>query len=205
MSFTSVIILAAGESSRMGQPKQTLQWEGTTLLQYQISQVAMTSAAELIVVLGYDSSTFRDLIPKNLSGPGLKVVTNANYFLGKTTSVKAGLRSLDSQSGAVMILAMDCPRTSSMLQKLIDCHVEGILPVTVPSYQGVDGHPSTFSKALFGEIGKISEERRGLREVVEGDLDRVRKVEFDSPLVLTNLNEPDDYENALGFARSGLP
>ena len=189
----------------MGQPKQTLRWEGTTLLQYQISQAAMTSAAELIVVLGYDAGTYRDLIPKTLSGPGLKVVTNENYFLGKTSSVKAGLGSVDSQSDAVMILAMDCPRTSSILQKLIDCHSEGIFPVTVPSYQGADGHPSTFSRALFGEISKISEERRGLREVVEGDVDRVRKVEFDTPLVLANLNEPGDYKKALGIARSGLP
>jgi len=197
--FISVILLAAGESSRMGEPKQTLSWEGTTLLQYQVSQVAGTTAGEVIVVLGYNAKEFSELLPAVLAGPILKVVVNRNYQEGKTTSVKAGLANVDSRSRAVMVLAMDSPRTSNILQRLIDCHGEGKAPVTMPYHRGREGHPPTISRALFPEIRDISEEKRGLREVIERDPRRVRLVEFGTPLVLINLNSPQDYKRALGL------
>ncbi len=110
--FTSFVLLAAGESSRMGQSKQALPWEGITLLQYQVAQVAQTSASELIVALGHSAEA--------------------------------------------------CRRQAH---------------ITIPSHKGKHGHPPAFASSLFSEIVTISEEHRGLIEVIERDPTRAREVE----------------------------
>lgn len=198
--FFTVILLAAGESSRMGQPKQLLPWMGTTLLQYQVDQLKQTVAQELIVVLGKDAPTYRRMLPlfrRSASGPRLVVMENKDYELGKTTSVKAGIAAADDRSEAVVPLASDSPRTAAVLDRLMACHAEGKAPITYPWHKGTEGHPGVFSLTLREELMGISETRRGLREVTERDPSRVRREEFEDPLVIVNLNTPQDYERAL--------
>ena len=196
--FISIIVLAAGESSRMGQPKQLLPWEGTTLLQYQIEQAGLTSAGEVIVVLGDDDATYRKLIPARLGRVSrLIVIENEDYALGKTTSVKAGVRAADARAEAVMPWASDSPRTAALLDELMAAHAEGQAPITYPWHQGIEGHPGIFSLSLRDEILAISEATRGLRGVTERDPSRVRWVEFTDPLVVVNMNTQEDYERAL--------
>jgi molybdenum cofactor cytidylyltransferase len=206
MPFISIVILAAGESSRMGQPKQTLPWEGTTLLQYQVQQAGRTQAREVIVVLGgEESDEYRRLLPVRLEGPRLIVIENQDYSLGKTTSVKAGVRAIDSQSEHVVMLAADSPRPAAVLDRLMTEHVGRGSLITYPSYRGREGHPPVLSMALREEVMAISEERRGLREVAERDPARVLHVEFDDPLVIVNMNSPEDYERALRLTGQATP
>ncbi len=197
-SYTSLIILAAGSSSRMGQPKQTLPWMGQPLLTYQVEQAGLTRADEVIVVLGEDAADYRPLLPEALDRvPAYRIVENPDYELGKTTSVLTGLRAADPRATAWIFLAMDSPRPAPTTDALLDAHESGGLPITYPWRGGIEGHPPVMSASLREEILGITEQQRGLREVTERDAARVNRVEFADPIVIVNMNSQEDYERAL--------
>ena len=197
-SFISLVILAAGSSSRMGRPKQTLPWMGQPLLTYQVEQAGLTRANEVIVVLGEDAADYRPLLPDALDRvPAYRVVENPDYELGKTTSVLTGLRAADPRATAWVFLAMDSPRPAPITDALLDAHESGGLPITYPWHGGIEGHPPIMSASLREEILGITEQKRGLREITERDAARVNRVEFADPIVIVNMNGPEDYERAL--------
>jgi molybdenum cofactor cytidylyltransferase len=193
----SVILLAAGESSRMAQPKQSLLWQGVPLLRYHLEQLLATTAQEIIVVLGYKAGEFAAMLKQVNPGGRAKLALNPNYRYGKTTSVKIGLENIAEDATAIAILAVDQPRPAAVLQRLFDAHVQGKNLISAPAFQGKHGHPPIFDASLVAELNQISEEKQGLHEVVERHRDGLRAVDFDSPAVLTNLNTPEDYQQAL--------
>ncbi len=193
----SVILLAAGESSRMAQPKQSLLWQGVPLLRYHVEQLLATTAQEIVVVLGYKAGEFAAVLKQVNPGGRAKLALNPNYRFGKTTSIKAGLENVTDDATAVVILAVDQPRPAAVLQRLFDAHVQEKNLISIPACQGKHGHPPMFDASLIQELAKISEEKHGVREVIERHRDALRTVEFDSPAVLTNLNTPEDYQQAL--------
>ena len=192
----AAILLAAGESSRMEQPKPLLEWGGLPLLQYQIKQLCETSVTEIVVVLGHRADELLPLVEGLADTPRLHTVINQEYQKGKTTSIKAGLRSLTSNPKAVMQLSVDQPRPSRLLQQQIDAHLRGGYLISVPSHDGKRGHPPMFDASLLPELLEIFEERLGVREVMERHSDALRRVPMDSAIVLTNLNTPEEYRSA---------
>ncbi len=202
--FVSLIILAAGSSSRMGRPKQTLPWMGAPLLTWQVEQGGRSRADEVIVVLGEDAADFRPLLPERLDrAPAYSIIENPDYARGKTTSVLAGLRAADPRSTDWIFLAMDSPRPAEITDALIEAHMAGGLPITYPWHGSIEGHPPVMNAALRGEIEAITEAGRGLRGVTERDPSRVNRVEFSEPVVIINMNSPEDYERALSVTGQG--
>ncbi|MCH8191217.1 MAG: nucleotidyltransferase family protein [Chloroflexi bacterium] len=194
------VLLAAGESTRMGRPKQLLEWAGRPLVQYQVQELQATSAQEIVVVLGHEADLLEPLVEEVMKSPRTHAVINPDYRQGKTTSIKTGLRNLRTAVGGVMLLAVDQPRPRHILQRLIDAHLTDETLVSVPTCGGKHGHPPLFHASLLGELLAITEERQGIREVIERHRDGLRAVAFDSPLVLTNINTPDDYRRARDLA-----
>ncbi len=192
----AALLLAAGESSRMEQPKPLLEWCGLPLLQYQIKQLLETSVSEIVVVLGHRAAELLPLTEGLADTSRLHPVINPDYQQGKTTSIKAGLRGLASNPTAVMQLAVDQPRPSHLLQQLVDEHLHGGSLISVPSHEGKHGHPPLFDASLVPELLEIAEERLGIREVIERHRDALRDVPMASAIVLTNLNTPEDYRRA---------
>ncbi len=207
--FVSLIILAAGSSSRMGRPKQTLPWMGKDLLTYQVEQGGLSGVDELIVVLGENAEDYRPLLPESLERvPVYKIIENPDYERGKTTSVLAGLAAADPRATDWIFLAMDAPKPAHITDMLVEAHHAGGLPITYPWHNGIEGHPPVMNASLRSEIEAITEARRGLREITERDRDRVNRVEFADPIVIVNMNSPEDYERALvvtGQATSPSP
>lgn len=195
-----VVLLAAGESTRMAAPKQLLEWHGMPLVQYQVREAQAATAGEIVVVVGHRASEVRPLAERALDKSRGRVVLNRAYRQGKTTSIKAGLRALRSDPAAVMVLAVDQPRPREALRALIEGHLRGKRLISVPSYRGKHGHPPVFDRSLAPELLRISEERQGVREVIERHRDALREVAIDSPLVVTNLNTPEDYRRAKKMA-----
>ncbi len=193
----SVILLAAGESLRMAQPKQSLLWQGVPLLRYHLEQLLATTAQEIVVVLGYKAGEFAAMLKQISPGGRAKLALNPNFRYGKTTSIKIGLENVAEEATAVVILAVDQPRPAAVLQRLFDTHVQGKNLISIPACQGKHGHPPMFDASLVQELSQISEEKQGVREVIERHRDSLRTVDFDSPVVLTNLNTPEDYQQAL--------
>ena len=206
-SFVSLVILAAGSSSRMGRPKQTLPWMGQPLLTYQVEQAGLTRANEVIIVLGENATDYQPLLPETLARvPGYRIIENPDHARGKTTSVLAGLRATDVRATDWIFLAMDTPRPAHITNELVKAHFAGSLPITYPWHGGIEGHPPIMSASLQDEILAITEERRGLREITERDAARVNRVEFSDPIVIVNMNSPADYERALAVTgQQGAP
>ena len=95
MASIAVLLLAAGESTRMGELKALLQWQGKTLIEHQVAALASAGVSRTIVVLGHQSERLESLLKDRA---GIYYVYNPDYRQGKTTSIKAGLRALKSSS-----------------------------------------------------------------------------------------------------------
>ena len=192
MTDVSAILTAAGESTRMGRPKALLPWHGTTLVEYQIECLAAAGVSEVIVVLGHDA----ELIAPSVNRPIARTVVNPDDHLGKTTSIRAGLRAIRTDSEAVLLLAVDQPRTREIISTIVAAHRGGSYLITSPRYKGRGGHPLVFAASLRGELERISEEGQGIREVIRNHRDEVKEVEIDDPIIRLDLNTPEAYEEA---------
>ena len=196
------VLLAAGESSRMGRPKQTLDWLGEPLVVYQTRQLLEAGVGQAVVVLGHKAATVRPLVEAG-EDPRVTVVVNPDYLEGKTTSIKLGLRSVGPGAGAILLLAADQPRPAALLRRLAEAHAVREAIISIPAHRGKHGHPPIFDASLLPELLRITEKGRGVREVIQRHSGAIHEVAVDDPLVLTNLNTREDYERALALATSG--
>ena len=188
----SAILTAAGESTRMGRPKPFLPWRGTTLIEYQVASLREAGVDQVVIVLGHEA----DSIAPYVTGPGVEYVLNPHYRLGRTTSIKAGLRGVSGEADSILLLAVDQPRTADLVSTIIRSHLGASALITSPRYQGHGGHPLIFSFQLKDELERISEESEGIRAVFRAHRDEVNEVEIDDPMVRLDLNTPESYEAA---------
>jgi len=200
------ILLAAGESTRMGRLKALLPWRGATLLQSQLAALETAAVSPLIVVLGHRAHELRELVPlpprRERRGEGsLRVVVNERYAEGKSTSIVAGVGALPADAEAALIVAVDQPTEAAILQTLMEAYEAGRPRILLPSVQHRRGHPTLFDRALFPELQAITEEREGLREVMTRHEAEIRYVDVETELVRVNVNSPEEYDAA--YARWG--
>ncbi len=153
----SAILLAAGESKRMGKLKQLMPLGNTTIVEQTIDNLLSSGVSEVIVVLGHRAEE----VMKRIATRPIKIVVNPIYHQGMGTSIAAGLNLVDSRAQAVMLALGDQPFVDSQaINRLIeefDSHDKGI---AIPTYQGRRGHPLIFSikykaqlSGLKGDIG----------------------------------------------------
>lgn len=193
MSTVAALLLAAGESRRMGTAKALLPWKGMPLLRYQIGQLARAGVTEVIVVLGHDAER---LLPLVQGAPGVTVVVNPDYRQGRTTSIKAGLRRVPPECAGVMVLAVDQPRSADILRRLVAEFERRPSVIVAPECQGRGGHPAIFARELLAEMQAITEGKQGLREVTQRHRAELRRVPFETPEVLLDINTPAEYRDA---------
>ena len=196
MGEAVAILLAAGESRRMGQLKALLPWHGDTLLGSQISSLLQAGINQVVVVLGHKQER---LLPLLEARGRVVPVFNPDYPTGKTTSIKAGIKAVlgnrqatDAQT--LVLLNVDQPRTSETISTLLSKHDSFDCLITFPVFQGKGGHPIIFDCSLLPELLEIAEESQGIRAVVRKHEERVRRVEMDTPEVLWDLNTPEQYQ-----------
>ncbi len=195
MADTAAILLAAGESRRMGRLKALLPWRGTTLLAHQVSALLEAGAGRVVVVLGHQVER---LEPEIRGITGVTWAVNPDYAQGKTTSIKVGLSALGPEDpAAVLILNVDQPRSPETIRDLILRHYAGGSLITIPTYRGKGGHPILVDPALLPELRSISEEALGVKAVVRAHEDSTYRVEMATPEVLWDLNTPGEYREAL--------
>ncbi|MSQ14343.1 MAG: nucleotidyltransferase family protein [Dehalococcoidia bacterium] len=186
----AALLLAAGESTRMGSPKPLLPWNGETLVQYQVRQLRDAGANYIVAVLGHLAEQVQD----SLVDLDVVVVINGRYKEGRASSVRAGAEVLKDGTEAVILLSVDQPRPSSLVKAILETHRSANALITIPTFHGRRGHPTVFSGLLIDEMSKVTEENLGIREVVTRHSDEIVTVEVDSPLALEDLNTPEDYD-----------
>ena len=193
MTEISAIILAAGESTRMGRLKALLPWQGSTLIQYQVESLQEAGVDQVVVVVGH---RWEEVEAPVRGQPGVETVVNPDYKQGKTTSIKTGLSRVSPSAQAVLVLAVDQPRPVSILKSLLDVHLERGNLITCPEYGGHRGHPFIFSATLMSELAAITEEGQGLREVVDRHRADTYRMAVDNPIVNADMNSPEDLKEA---------
>ena len=192
---TVAILLAAGESRRMGQPKALLPWQGTSLLAHQVGAIRSAGVDRVVVVLGHRA----DELKRELEGiNGVTWAVNPDYLQGKTTSVKVGLNAAGvDQAGTLLILNVDQPRSAATIRALLELHREKDGLITIPEYKGKGGHPIILDASLLDELREIDEETLGIKAVVRRHAQATRRVDVATPEVLWDLNTPEEYQAAL--------
>ncbi len=199
MGEAVAILLAAGESRRMGQLKALLPWQGDTLLGCQVSSLLQAGIHQVVVVLGHK----RDRLMPLLEGRDRVIpVFNPDYLEGKTTSIKTGIKTglsarqtADAQT--LVLLNVDQPRTSGTISTLLSKHESSDSLITIPVFQGKGGHPIILDYSLLPELLEIGEASQGIRAVVKKHKERMQRVEMDTPEVLWDLNTPEQYQAAV--------
>ncbi|HEY9848334.1 MAG TPA: nucleotidyltransferase family protein [Leptolyngbyaceae cyanobacterium] len=187
------IILAAGYSRRMGTCKASLPWgENQTLLSYQIEQFLLAGITP-IVVLGLHNAERQKDCPI-----GTIILINPESKKGKTSSILVGLQAIPKNCQVLVISAVDQPRLTEIYQKLLQAQIANNPIITAPTYQGKLGHPLFFSSSALPYLENIREETFGLRQIVGDFYEEIQKVEFDMPVVLTDINTPENFSCRLG-------
>ena len=156
-----VIILAAGASSRLGQPKQLLIFEGETLLSRAVRVALETRCRPVIVVLGAHAETLQ----AKLAATRAHVVCNQAWKEGMSSSIRCGLQALEASGRqaieAAILMLCDQPFiTSDVIERLAESYLEHRSLLVASEYEtdGVKtkGVPALFSRPLFAELMKIS-------------------------------------------------
>lgn len=188
----AAILLAAGESGRMDRPKPLLEWGGRTLIEYQLAQLKGPPLDRVVVVLGHRADELRPFV----SRAGAEAVINELYSQGRASSLRVGADALGEEPEAVLVLSVDQPRPHRIIERLVREHRRQKDLITVPTFGGRRGHPPVLAGLLLAELRQVQEATQGLRAVMQRHNADVRELPFDSPLVLLDMNEPDQYEKA---------
>jgi molybdenum cofactor cytidylyltransferase len=190
----SAILLAAGESKRMGEPKQLMPLGSSTVVEQAIDNLLNSAVDEIIVVLGYRAEE----ITKTIAAKPVKIIVNPNYQQGMSTSIIAGLILVDHQAQAVMLALGDQPLVDShTINRLIDEFHNHDKGIAVPTYQGRRGHPIIFAIKYKLKLLELEGDIGG-REIIKQHPDDVLEVAVDSESVIADIDTRDDYQSQLG-------
>ncbi len=189
--MNGIIILAAGESRRMGQPKQLLEIENENLLDRMI-RIAKESKFEMIsVVLG---AHMEKILPE-VNTSGINIFYNPEWESGMASSLKCGLKhSLKSQPDLqfVLILLVDQPFVkTSLINNFFELHVEKKKPLIAAKYNDIYGVPALFGKELFPQILQ-QKGQGGARKLIKAHEKDLLSIEF--PEGARDLDTPEDWE-----------
>lgn len=193
------LLLAAGESARMGRPKALLPWQGGTLVEFQVEQLLAGGVERVVLVLGHDAEAVRrvaSLLARTT------IVLNQDYATGKTSSLRAGMDAIPEDADAILVLAVDQPRPAGLIRRLRQAHETSDALITVPGFGGRHGHPTIFRRELFPEMRNIREETQGLRAVRHRHRERTQVIETASRVPLIDINTPEEHQDALAFFAS---
>lgn len=162
-TIVSAILLAAGESKRMGKPKQLVPLGNTTMVEQTTDNLLSSRVSEVIVVVGHRAEE----VMKRVATKPIKIALNPIYHQGMGTSIVAGLNLVDSRAQAVMLVLGDQPfvdsQTINRLIEEFDAHDKGI---AIPVYQGRRGHPIIFSIKYKAQLSGLKGDIGG-REIIE--------------------------------------
>jgi len=193
---TAGLILAAGESRRMGSPKALLEYRGATFLDTLIGLFA-ERCAPVIVVLGAAAETIRT----GTTRPA-RFVINANWQAGMTTSLQCGLRAVPSEAQGVLFTLVDHPAVSpATLNALLagPPGAEGDPLIRVPRFEGRRGHPIWFSRELIPEFLALPE-TAAAREVVRRHAAETELLDTADPGILADIDNAEAYKRLTGAA-----
>lgn len=182
----AVIILAAGQSSRMGQPKQLLKVGTTTLLNRVIELSKTVSKSTVQIVVGANAQQIKD----SVTHKDVCFIENLNYKEGLSTSIVAGVKA-NLDADAILVLLADQPNiTTDYLKNMIVCFQEMTAKIIATNYTSRRGVPAIFPKSCFNDLLLLKGDK-GAQELLNASNDFV--VVMQQSVDVVDLDTPEDY------------
>ena len=189
--MVSAILLAAGESRRMGKPKQLLPLGKSTILGQAIDNLLDSEVSEVIVVVGYMAGEMIKAIARR----PVKIGINPLYSQGMSTSIAAGLKLIDDGARAIMLALADQPFIGrETINRLIAAFADHNKGIVFPSYQGRRGPPIIFAVKYKEELSGLKGDVGG-KEIIEQHPDDTLEVTIESESVNIDIDNINDYQS----------
>jgi xanthine dehydrogenase accessory factor len=201
MPMISAIVLAAGGSSRMGEPKPLISLGKEPILVHVLRSVGSSHVGETVLVLGYAADRVRPAVSLN----GVRVVENPRFAEGMSGSLRAGVAALSPDSEAFFVVLGDEPFVrSSTLDTLIAARERTHARIVLPVYHGIRGNPVLIDRSLANEVDALTGDR-GCRALRLRHPEESVEVPVDDPGVVIDLDTPEDVARARKALSSGEP
>ena len=186
----AAIILAAGASSRLGEPKQLLQFEGESLLARMIRLAAEAGTTPIFAVVGAHWDRIAIEVPISPAAP----VLNADWQEGIASSLRAGLDAVEAENpvadGVLLLTCDQLHLTADHLRRLIDqFHAHRSQRIIASSYAGTVGSPALFPAAFFPRLRALHGDRGARVVMLEA---RESLVQVDLPRGEIDIDSPGD-------------
>jgi molybdenum cofactor cytidylyltransferase len=183
----AAVILAGGESRRMGRPKATLPFRGGTFLGA-IAENLGRCCSPVIAVFGFDAARLSEGVP-----PGVIPIDNPDYAQGMLTSLKAGLRAVPASCDAVVFTLVDHP---AVLPETVDAVMRSTAPIAIPRFEGKRGHPVLIRREIAREF-LLEPLTSKVRDVIDRHAAEIDYVGVGDPGISDDIDDPVLYEKLL--------
>jgi CTP:molybdopterin cytidylyltransferase MocA len=188
------LVLAAGESSRMGRLKPLIKIDGLTFLQRIVNELRAAGIDNINIVVGFAA----DRIQKE-SGVDVDFVENINYKFGQFSSLQCGIQSLSEQCTGVVVCLADQPQVKSdWINRLVQHFEKTKAAIIRPSFRGKSGHPIIYSAHVFQTILDLPPTATA-KELMTTFADDTVFVEMDSDGILYDADRPEDVQTIRQF------
>jgi molybdenum cofactor cytidylyltransferase len=190
----AAVVLAAGESSRMGRPKALLPIDGVRFIEKIVKSLQLTKVGRILVVLGHDAEEMR----QKIADLPVLIVVNNEYKKGQLSSLVAAIRDLQSrqssaESDGILVHLVDHPYVNPILvDVMIDRFYESKKLIVVPRYHGRRGHPVIFSRSLFSELQDTPLDQ-GAKAVVHAHRKDTLEIDTEDEGVTIDIDTPEEY------------
>lgn len=187
----SAIILAAGESKRMGQPKMLLPWGNMSLLGKVILTFQEAGIEDILVITGGAHEAVEEIVKQFKA----RSKFNAGFSSGgMMSSLQVGLAAQKRQTRASLIALGDQPQVQAgTVQLICDTFQSQRSKLIVPSFHMRRGHPWLVERSLWSELLKMSPDLSP-RDFLNGHADEIKYIPVDTPSILADLDTPEQYD-----------
>lgn len=174
------VILAAGKSARLGQPKQLLEWQNRTLLEHALSNAGMVFKDRVLVILGAEAK----LIQSTINLVDATVIVNRDWQTGMASSIRAAIQALPDSATAVMLMLCDQPLiTAVQLQSLVNAWQASPAQIIASEYHQSIGVPAIFPASYFDQLLGLEGDKGAKSVLIKHQTDLIRillpEAEFD--------------------------
>jgi molybdenum cofactor cytidylyltransferase len=190
------VVLAAGTSSRMGEPKQLLRLGERTVLGQTLDNLRNTHIEQIVLVLGFVA----EKIARQIDLGGFTLVINDQFREGMGSSLRSGIAALNPEVNAALIVLADQPFVRpATLDQLIDGYVESCAQIAIPTYRGFRGNPVLLDRSVFAEVMELTGDI-GCRAIFGDHTEGIVKVPVDDVGILLDIDNKSDFERLQKFA-----